>query len=131
MSAQKLLPWIIGKGNDSGSIRSAPQGLLKLKESIEGLPFALKTPSMSGIFDKLQGQMQQLIQSMGGIQNMGGGEGVQQALKQIQQGTASAEQLVELFGGVTAMTAGLAASLPQEMINEIRNIAGNIKNTGT
>jgi phage-related protein len=127
---QKLLDYIISKNNLSGSIPPAPQGLKNLKESIEGLPFELLSPSISGIFGQLQQQLQQLIQSMGGIQNMGG-QGIQQVLGQIQNGTISVDQIIETFGGVTAMTAGLSGYLPAELSQAITQLAGSqAANTG-
>lgn len=118
-----IIDYCISVNNKSGSIPPAPQGLKKLKESIEGVPFELLTKGMSGIFDKLQGQMQQLMQAMGGIQNMGGQ--AQQILQQVQNGTATTDQLVKAFGGVTAMTAGLSGFLSSDDLKSITSIAPN------
>lgn len=123
-----IIDYAISVNNKSGSIPSAPQGIKKLKESIEGVPFELLTKGMSGIFDQLQGQMQQLMQAMGGIQNMGGQ--AQQILGQIQNGTASADQLVQAFGGVTAMTAGLSGFLSSGDLKSITSLAPSAKTGG-
>lgn len=122
-----IIDYCISVNNKSGSIPSAPQGLKKLKESIEGVPFELLTKGFSGIFDQLQQGMQQLTQAMGGIQNMGGQ--VQQILSQVQNGTASVDQLVQAFGGVTAMTAGLSNSLSSVDLQSITSLAPGA-NTG-
>lgn len=123
-----IVDYCISVNNKSGAIPPAPQGLKKLKESIEGVPFELLTKGMSGIFDKLPQQMQQLSQMMGGLQNMGGQ--FQQILGQIQNGTVSVDQLVNAFGGVTAMTAGLSSFLSSEDMDAIRKIAPGVANTG-
>lgn len=115
-----IVDYCISVGNKSGSIPSAPQGLKKLKESIEGVPFELKVPGMSGIFKNLAQQIQQMAQQMGGIQNMGGQ--AQQILQQVQNGTASADQLVQAFGGVTAMTAGLSSFLSTNDQNAVTSL---------
>lgn len=124
-----IIDYAISVNNKSGSIPPAPQGIKKLKESIEGLPFELNTKSMSGIFDQLSQQIQKLIQSMGGIQNMGG-SGVQQILGQIQKGTASSDQIIATFGGVTSMTAGLSGFLSSNDLQSITSIAPGAANTG-
>lgn len=116
-----IIDYCISVNNKSGSIPPAPQGLKKLKESIEGVPFELLTKGMSGIFDQIQGQIQQLMQVMGGIQNMGGQ--AQQILGQLQNGTASADQIVKAFGGVTAMTAGLAGHLSSDDLKAVTDLA--------
>lgn len=126
-----IIDYCISVNNKSGSIPPAPQGIKKLKESIEGVPFELLTKGMSGIFDQLQGQLQQLMQAMGGIQNMisksggsgGGGQQLQQMLGQIQNGTASTDDLVKIFGGVTAMTAGLAGHLSSDDLKAVTDLA--------
>ena len=120
---QKLLDYIISKNNISGSIPSAPQGLKNLKESIEGLPFELLNQSMSGIFKNLPQQLQQLVKQMGGLQNMGAD--VQKVLGQIQNGTISADQIVQTFGGVTAMTAGLSATVPAQLQQALTQLSGS------
>src|SRR4051812_32095364 len=102
-----IIDYCISVNNKSGSIPTAPMGMKKLKESIEGMPFELLNKSMSGIFDQLPRQLNQLIQSMGGIQNMGG-KNIQQILAQVQNGTLTPDQIAEVFGGVTSMTAGLS-----------------------
>jgi hypothetical protein len=124
-----IIDYCISVNNKSGSIPPAPQGIKKLKESIEGLPFELLTKSMSGIFDQLPQQINQLIQSMGGIQNMGG-TGVQQILSQIQKGTASPDQIIAAFGGVTSMTAGLSGFLSSDDLKSVTSIAPGTANTG-
>lgn len=116
-----IIDYCISVNNKSGSIPPAPQGLKKLKESIEGVPFELLTKGMSGIFDQIQGQIQQLMQAMGGVQNMGGQ--AQQILGQLQNGTASADQIVKAFGGVTAMTAGLAGHLSSDDLKAVTDLA--------
>lgn len=109
-----IIDYCISVNNKSGSIPPAPQGLKKLKESIEGVPFALLTKGMSGIFDNnLVGQIMQMAQQMGGLQNMGG-KGTQQIMQQLQNGTAAIDQVIQTFGGVTAMTAGLGGFLSSD-----------------
>lgn len=61
-SKSKLLKEIISRANKSGSIKGAPHGLIKLKEAIEGVPFELLMPGMSGIFS--QGNMMKGIMGM-------------------------------------------------------------------
>lgn len=102
-----IVKYALSVGNKSGAIPAAPQGILKLKESIEGLPFELLTKSMSGILDPgvIQQGIQQLAQQMGGLQNLGGQ--LQSILGQVTAGTASVQQIVQAVGGVTSMTAGL------------------------
>lgn len=115
-----IVDYCISVGNKSGSIPSAPMGMKKLKESIEGLPFELLSQSMSGIFNQLPQQIQQLAQQMGGMQNLGGQ--FQQILGQIQSGNISPDKLVEAFGGVTAMTAGLQGFLSSEDMKAIQSV---------
>jgi len=102
-----LIDTLIQLGNKSGSIQSAPMGMKMLKESIEGVPFELLTKGMSGIFDQLGAQLGQLAQAMGGLQNLGGN--FQSVLGSITNGTISPDQILQSFGGVTAMTAALSS----------------------
>lgn len=120
-----IIKYCISVNNKSGSIPAAPQGMMKLKESIEGLPFELLTKSMSGIFDKLPQQINQLMQNMGGIQNMGAN--AQSILGQLQNGTASVEQITQAFGGVTSMTAGLSSFLSESDLKSITDLAPGAK----
>lgn len=124
-----ILDYCISVNNKSGAIPPAPMGLKKLKESIEGLPFELLTPSMSGIFQNLQGAMGQLAQAMGGFQNLGGN--FQSILGQLQSGNISVNQIVQNFGGVTAMTAGLSQFLSSSDLQSILNVTPGGKNNNT
>jgi hypothetical protein len=115
-----IIDYCISVGNKSGSIPPAPIGLKHLKESINGLPFELLTPSMSGIFNNLLGALGQLSQMMGGLQNLGGE--FQTILGQIQSGNISQDQIISAFGGVTAMTAGLSQYLSSSDLQSIMNV---------
>ena len=65
--ADNLLDHLIQIGNEAGSIRPAPDVLKKLKKSLEGVPFDINVPSMSGVISasKMLSSALQLIQSKG------------------------------------------------------------------
>lgn len=124
-----LIDYCISVGNKSGAIIPAPQGLKKLKESIEGVPFQLLVPGMSGVLSNgnlLQG-IQQLAQQLGGLQNLGGQ--FQQILGQMASGQVSVQQLVNAAGGVTSLTAGLMNYLGASDLASITSIAPGTQNT--
>lgn len=122
-----IVKYAMSVGNKSGAIPAAPQGILNLKESIEGLPFELLTPSMSQIFNQgkmLQG-IKQLAQQLGGLQNLGN---FQQILGQVTNGSVSVDQMVQAVGGVTAMTASLNTFMPQAALDTINAISPGTAN---
>lgn len=69
----KLLDVLIQLQNKSGSIKAAPPTMQNLKQSIQGVPFQLLTPSMSGVpsVQNLVSAVTQLSSLMGGLQNLG------------------------------------------------------------
>jgi hypothetical protein len=122
-----ILKYVASVGNKSGAIPAAPQGLLKLKESIEGLPFELLNKSMGQILEqgKVMQGIQQLAQQMGGLQNLGN---FQQILSQVSKGTATVEQITQAVGGVTSMAAGLSSFLPQTALDAISSVSPGTAN---
>lgn len=102
----KLLDYIISTQNKSGAIPPAPNALKNLKSAIEGVPFELKQPGMSGIFNMnnmLQG-LKILQQQMGDLGNIGN---FQQILQQIANGTATYQQLMDAMGDAGSLSAVL------------------------
>lgn len=120
MAAQKLLQHLIAIANKSGSIKPAPQGLIKLKEQLEGVPFALLQKGMSGVINPqnlLQGVLG-LAKQLGGLQNVGDfGQILSQVSKVAQNpdelirtaASIGVDALTKAVGDNTALTASLAA----------------------
>lgn len=73
MAGFNLLDVLTQLGNKSGAIKSAPPALKKLKESIQGVPFELLRPGMSGVMDvgKILQGIAKMAPAMGGLTNMG------------------------------------------------------------
>lgn len=117
-----LLQHLIKVRNKSGAIKPAPNRLIKLKESIEGVPFALNTPSMSGVItllNMLKG-IAKLSKQLGGIQEVGNFQKVMKKIAPVANSTnpeavAQAAQtltlgeLIEAVGNNTALSASLSA----------------------
>lgn len=113
-----LLDWIIQQQNQSGTVKGAPPALKKLKESLNGLPFELLKPSMSGLMSiqNLTSGLTQLSQMLGGFgglgslvslmgQSAGAGKGATTALSSL-----SPDQIIAAVGGGNALSAALIGS---------------------
>jgi hypothetical protein len=119
MGAEALLQHLISVGNKSGSIIPAPQGLKKLKEQIEGVPFELLQKGMSGVMtaqNMLQGILG-LAKQLGGLQNVGNFQSMNKQVSTAQKNpdelvriaaALGVEQLTEAVGDNTALTASLS-----------------------
>lgn len=122
MGSSALLKHLVSIQNKSGAIKPAPHGLMKLKESLQGVPFQLLSPSMSGVINKnnLLSGIRQLAQQLGGFGQVGK---VQSILEKLQNGTASVSEMIQAVGDNVALTASLNAYLPQKDRDEIANSA--------
>jgi hypothetical protein len=69
----QLLQYLISVQNKSGSIKTAPQSLLNLKNSINGVPLPVQIPGMSGVMSiqNLLAGIIQAAQNLGGFNNVG------------------------------------------------------------
>jgi hypothetical protein len=121
----KLLDYIISMQNKSGAIPPAPNALKNLKAAIEGVPFELKQPGMSGIFNMnnmLQG-LKILQQQMGDLGNIGN---FQQILQQIANGTVTYQQLLDAMGNAGSLSAVLMTYVDQNNKGGVSDSKGQI-----
>ncbi len=118
----KLIEYLISSLNKSGSIKPAPNALKDLKSSIEGIPFALNQPSMSGLFNMnniMQG-LKILQKQMGGLENIGS---FQEILQQINNGTVTLKQLEDALGNGGALATVLMNYQSLESIQQSTTLA--------
>jgi len=115
-AAQKLLQHLVSVRNQSGSIKPAPHGLLKLKESITNVPFELLVPGLSGVITQanLAKGIARLIKQLGSVSAVGNFGGIlakaggteAQHISQL-----PLDQLVAAVGESVALTASLDSYL--------------------
>lgn len=69
----KLIDHLIQVQNLSGAIRNAPHSLKDLKGALDGVPFQLLSPGMSGVMNlqKIMQAVTQLAGQLGGLTNVG------------------------------------------------------------
>lgn len=102
--AQGLLQYLVSVQNISGAIKPAPASLMKVKQALQGVPFQLLQPGMSGVtsIQNLIQSMQQFAKMLGGFTNLAnGGTGLTgQLIQQIASGTAGASSLQSIISAV-------------------------------
>lgn len=131
------------KKNKSGSIKPAPMSLMKLKESIDKVPFKLQTPSMSGVVNS--GNMMKGVQKaaamLGGLNEVGefknilnldptlrpkvnlqsnsvGGSIPDEVINQL-AAQVSSDNLEAAMGGASALGLSLMAYLDDEDVRDV------------
>lgn len=124
--AQKLLDYIISMANKSGAIPPAPNALKNLKQAIDGVPFELNIPGMSGIMNiqNIMNGLKMLQKQMGGLNNIGD---FQQILAQVQNGTASLEQLQQALGQAGSLATVLMTYVEQGQQQSSNNASSGSK----
>lgn len=120
MSNLKLVEHLASVGNKSGSIKSAPMGMSRLKEAIEGLPFDVSTPAMSKFVnagDVVKGSLK-IAEKLGGLHHLGN---FSQIFGRIQTLTGDVSNLDDLKKKISEVDVGVALNT-----DELRSIVGSV-----
>lgn len=119
----KLLDHLIQVKNLSGAIKPAPFVLKNLKDSINGVPFQLLTPGMSGVLQQALQGIQQFIKMLGGMSQVGNFNG--STMQQTATGQVSQDQLNNAVGDATMLAGGLMTFITPQDQQDTQNLAAN------